>query len=145
MNERDVKRFCQVLKGAVGTTLRENEAELKISMEIDHQNSSIDQTGKIRLVSSVSLVFPVCSVNEIWWKFPLEIILLPHSGRGSRLLLLSRTDTFVVCCYLLPGECFLLWHRSIIYTLTVDELATCCKNLVDICTSYFFFHKLNLN
>ena len=34
-----------------------------------------------------SLIFPACSVGEIWWKFPLEIILLPHSGRGLRQLL----------------------------------------------------------
>ena len=35
-------RFCQVLKEAVGTTFRQNEAELKISMEIDHQTSPTD-------------------------------------------------------------------------------------------------------
>ena len=40
----------------------------------------------------VGLIFPACSMGEIWWEFPLEIILLPHSGRGSRQLLLSRTD-----------------------------------------------------
>ncbi len=42
-------RFCQVLKGAVGTTLCQNEAKLKFSMEIDHHTSSTDQAGKIRL------------------------------------------------------------------------------------------------
>ena len=45
-------------------------------------------------VSSVSLIFPACFVDENFWKFPLEIILLPHSDRGLRQLLLSRTDTF---------------------------------------------------
>ncbi len=32
-------RLSHLLKGAVGTPLRQNEAELKISVEIDHQNS----------------------------------------------------------------------------------------------------------
>ncbi len=38
---------------------------------------------------------PACSVVEIWWKLPLEIILLPHSssGRGSHQLLLSIPET----------------------------------------------------
>ncbi len=65
-----------------------NEAELKFSMEIDHQISSTDQAGKIRLI------FPACSEDEICGKSPLEIILLPHFGRGSRQLLLLRTDDF---------------------------------------------------
>ena len=46
-------RFSQVLKGAVGTTLRQNEAELKFSMEIDHQISSTNQAGKIRLAELI--------------------------------------------------------------------------------------------
>ncbi len=85
--------FSQVLKRAAGATLSQNEAELKISMEIHHQMSSTDQAGKIRLaeliINDISAAF---SVDEIFWKFPLEIILLPHSVRGSCQLLLSRTD-----------------------------------------------------
>ncbi len=42
LNLLDV-RNNQSLKGAVGTTLCQNEADLKISMEIDHQISSTDQ------------------------------------------------------------------------------------------------------
>ncbi len=42
-------RLSQVLKGVVGTTLCQNEAELKFSMEINHQISSTGQAGKIRL------------------------------------------------------------------------------------------------
>ena len=80
---RKVDRKYQSLKGAVGAILCQNEEELKISKEIDHQISSTDKAGKIRLI------FPACSVSEIWWKFPLEIILLPHSDRGSCQLLLS--------------------------------------------------------
>ena len=41
-------RKYQSYKGAVGTTLCENKAELKISKEIDHQILSTDQAGKIR-------------------------------------------------------------------------------------------------
>ena len=37
-----------------------------------------------------------CSVLRFGAQFPLEIILLPHSHRGSHQLLLSRTDTFVL-------------------------------------------------
>ena len=84
-----------------------------------HQIWTIEQAGKIRLtelthqwhgvsilcghmieskchwwVSSVSLIFPACSVSEIWWKFPLGIILLPHSGRGSCQLLLPCYTLF---------------------------------------------------
>ena len=42
-------RFCQVLKGAVGTALCQNEAEVKFHMEINHHISSTEQAGKIRL------------------------------------------------------------------------------------------------
>ena len=52
-------RFRQVLKGAVGTTLHQNEAELKISMEIDHQISFTDQTGEIRLTELI--------INDIYF------------------------------------------------------------------------------
>ena len=38
----------QSYKGAVGTILCHNEAELKMSKEIDHQISSTDQAGKIK-------------------------------------------------------------------------------------------------
>ena len=44
-------RLSQLYKGAVGATLCQNEAELKISKEIDYQISFTDQAGKI------------------WWKF----------------------------------------------------------------------------
>ena len=56
----------QSLKGAVGATVCQNEAQLKLSMEIDHQNSSTDQAGKIRLAEIISLIFPACSVSEMW-------------------------------------------------------------------------------
>ncbi len=122
-----LNRNNQSLKGAVGTTLCQNEAELKLSMEMDHHTSSTDQAGKIRLpeliindiylprfavdnqwwVSLVSLIFPACSVSEIWWRFALEIVLLPHSDRVSQQLLLSipetsvprhsNLDTYVIC------------------------------------------------
>ena len=69
----NTQHFSQVLKGAVGTTLCQNEAELKFSMENDHQTSSTDQAVK------VSLIFPA----NFLWKFPCGILLLPHSGRGS--------------------------------------------------------------
>ena len=49
------ERKYQSYKGAVGTTLFQNEAELKISKEIDHQISSTDQAG----------IFPACSVSEV--------------------------------------------------------------------------------
>ncbi len=48
--------FSQVLKGAVGASLCQNEADVKIHMEIDHHISSTDQAGKIL----------ACSVSEIW-------------------------------------------------------------------------------
>ena len=48
-----IRRFSQVLKGAVGKTLYQNEAELKFSMEIDHQISSTDQAGKVRLTELI--------------------------------------------------------------------------------------------
>ena len=57
-------RFCQVLKGAVGTTLCQNEAEVKFQLEIDHQISPTEKVGAMRLI--VSLIFPACSVSEIW-------------------------------------------------------------------------------
>ncbi len=57
-------RFCQVLKGAVGATLCQNEAELKFSMEM----------------------------LGLWMsfggQFPAKILVLPHSGRGTSQLLL---------------------------------------------------------
>ncbi len=40
-------RKYQSYKGAVGATLRQNEAELKISKENDHQTASTDQAGDI--------------------------------------------------------------------------------------------------
>ncbi len=43
-------RKYQSLKGAVGTILRQNEAELKMSKEIDHQTSSTDQAGEVQSV-----------------------------------------------------------------------------------------------
>ena len=43
-------RKYQSYKGAVGETLCQNEAELKFSMEIDHQTSSTDQAGKFSLL-----------------------------------------------------------------------------------------------
>ena len=58
-------------------------------MEISTRSHPQNKQGK-----SVSLIFSACSVSEIWWQFPLEIILLPHSGGGSFQLLLSRTDIF---------------------------------------------------
>ncbi len=107
LGQMGVNRNYQSLKRAVGTILCQNEAALKISMEIDHQNSSTDQAGKIRLAELIIngiyflsyahkfLMFPACSVGEIWWKFPWEIILLPHSGRVSQQLLLLICDTSV--------------------------------------------------
>ncbi len=47
-------RFSQVLKGAVGMTLCQNERGLEFSMEIDHQNSFTDQAGKIRLTELIN-------------------------------------------------------------------------------------------
>ncbi len=41
-----VMRLSQVLKGAVGTTLCQNEAELIFQMEIDHQISTTDKAGQ---------------------------------------------------------------------------------------------------
>ncbi len=79
-------RLSQLLKGAVVVTLCQNEADVKCQMDIESSISLTEQAGKIRLTA--------CSVVEIWWKFPLEILLLPHSRRGSRQLLLSMTDTF---------------------------------------------------
>ncbi len=44
-------RNNQSLKGAVVATHCQNEAELKFSMEIDHQISLTEEAGKIRLIS----------------------------------------------------------------------------------------------
>ncbi len=41
--------LCQVLKEAVGAALCQNEAEVKIHMEIDQHISSTEEEGKIRL------------------------------------------------------------------------------------------------
>ncbi len=67
---RLVYRNNQSLKGAVVVTLCKNEADVKFPMEIDR--------------------VPHRKFNTL---FPLEIILLPHSGRGSRQLLLLITET----------------------------------------------------
>ena len=79
--------LSQLLKGAVVVTLRQNEAEVKCQMDIDSHISLTEQAGKIRF-----------SLLGLWMKwggqFSLEIVLLPHSVRGSCQLLLSRTDTF---------------------------------------------------
>ena len=77
----------QSLKGAVVVTLCKNEADVKCQMDID---SSISLTEQVR---SVSLIFPACSEVEIWGKFSLEIILLPHFGRGLCQLLLLIPET----------------------------------------------------
>ncbi len=63
-------RKYQSYKGAVGTTLSHNEAELKMSKEIDHQTSSTDQAGKINLGRkyqwdggvNVHLTFYICLI-----------------------------------------------------------------------------------
>ncbi len=49
MNER----FCQILKGAVVVTLCQNEAEIKIQMDIDHHISPTEKAGAMRLIESV--------------------------------------------------------------------------------------------
>ncbi len=73
----------------VNASLRYWKEQLTLPMEI----STKSQPQKYQWwVSTVSLIFHACSVDEIWWKFPLEIILLPHSGRRSKQLLLSRSD-----------------------------------------------------
>ncbi len=67
-------------------TLCQNKADVQFQMDIDSHTSLTVQAGKIRLTE---LIFPAFSVGEIWWKFPLEIIQLPHSGRVLGKLLLS--------------------------------------------------------
>ena len=84
-----MQRNNQSLKGAVVVTHCQNEAELKFSMEIDHHTSSTEKSVGYVLIS------PACSVDEILRKFPLEIIPLPQSGRGSRQMLLSIPETSV--------------------------------------------------
>ncbi len=83
MNAHD-RNNHQSLKGAVGATLCQNEAEVSFPME----RVIMDINGNLLSLCG-NLISPACSVDEIWWKFPLEMILLPHSGRGSRQLLLS--------------------------------------------------------
>ncbi len=72
-----VKRFSQVMKGPVGTTLCQNETELKFFMEIDLWMRCVGQ-------------------------FPWKILVLPHSGSGSQQLLLSRTDYCEIILVLQP-------------------------------------------
>ncbi len=49
-------RFCQGLKGAVGATLCQNEADVKIHMEIHHLTSSTDVGVNIHLKDCFSLI-----------------------------------------------------------------------------------------
>ena len=75
-------RFCQVLKGAVGSTVGQNEAEVKFHLEIDHHISSTVQS----VWSSLLVLWVRCGSQ-----CPFEMLHLPHSGRGSQQLLLSMT------------------------------------------------------
>ena len=67
--------------------LRQNVAELKISMEIDLQNSPTDQAGE-----SVSLPLLFLKVRCAG-QCPFDILHLPHSGRVLQQLLLLITET----------------------------------------------------
>ncbi len=53
--------FQQVLKGAVGGTLGQNEAEVKFHMEIGKHISSTEQAGKIRLTELSHQIKVICS------------------------------------------------------------------------------------
>ncbi len=75
-------RFSQVLKGAVGATLCQNEAELKFSMEIDHHISSTEQARKIRLRFSL-LVLLVRSGGNLHWKLYFCLILAEDRANCS--------------------------------------------------------------
>ncbi len=81
--------------------------------------------------SRENLISPACSVDGIFWKFLLEIILLPHSDRGSRQLLLSRTDTFE---HVVPALVHLTWESPAQVTSTCSK--TCCHPLILVITSH---------
>ena len=46
VKSKEILHLSQLLKGAVVVTHCQNEAELKFSMEIDHQISLTEQQGK---------------------------------------------------------------------------------------------------
>ena len=74
------KRNYQSLKGAVAVTLCQNEADVKCQMDIDSQISLTEQARKIR------------QMQNFKWTLTTTALLLPHSSRGSRQLLLSIPD-----------------------------------------------------
>ncbi len=80
-------RLSQVLKGAVGAILCQNEADVKCQMDIDSSISLTEQAGRIRF-----------SLLGLWMRFggqfPWTFLVVPHSGRALCQLLLWMTDTF---------------------------------------------------
>ena len=49
-------------------TLCQNQAEVKFQIEIDHHVSPTEKAGAMRLID---LIFPACSVGEIWWSMSI--------------------------------------------------------------------------
>ena len=75
-------RNNQSLKGAVVMVLCQNEAEVKFPMEIDHNQCS-------QFVVTLTTSDPQMRCGG---QLPWEILLLSHSDRGLRQLLLSIPD-----------------------------------------------------
>ena len=79
-------RNNQSMKGAVVVTFSQNEEDVIFQMDIDSHISLAEQAGKISLVLVLFLWM------RFGGQFPSEILLLPHSVRGSCQLLLSIRD-----------------------------------------------------